>query len=38
MIFTTSKSKIRNTDFEFYPDNVRTLTRTFSTKIPGVHF
>ena len=28
MMFTTNKSKIRNTDFEFHPDNATTLTRT----------
>ena len=38
MTFTTNKSKIRNTDFEFHPDNVTILTRTDSTKILGVHF
>ena len=38
MIFTTNTSKIRNTDFEFHPDNATTLTRTDSTKILGVHF
>ena len=38
MIFTTNKSKNRNTDFEFHPDNATTLTRTISTKILGVHF
>ena len=37
-IFTTNKSKIRNTDFDFHPDNATTLTRTISTKIIGVHF
>ena len=37
MIFTTYKSKIRNADFEFHPDNTTTLTRTISTKL-GVHF
>ena len=33
MIFITSKSKIKNTDFEFHPDNTIALTRTISTKI-----
>ena len=37
MIFTTYKSKIRNTDFEFHPDNT-ILTRTISTKLLGVNF
>ena len=34
----TYKSKIRNTDIEFHPDNATTLTRTISTKLLGVHF
>ena len=38
MIVTTNISKIRNTDFEFHPDNATTLTRTDSPKILGVHF
>ena len=38
MMFTTNKSKIRNTDFEFHPDNATTLTRTIAIKILGVHF
>ena len=38
MIFTTDKSKIGNTDFEFQPDNATILTRTDSTKILGVYF
>ena len=38
MIVTTNKSKIRNTDFEFHPDNATTLTITISTKLLGVHF
>ena len=38
MIFTANKSKIRNIDFEFHPDNATTLTRNISTNILGVHF
>ena len=38
MTFTTNKSKIRNTDFEFHPENATTLTRTTSTKTLGVQF
>ena len=38
MIVTTNKSKIRNTDFEFHPDNATTLTKTTSTKTLGVQF
>ena len=38
MIFTTIKSKIRNTDFEFDPENATTLPRTDSTKVLGIHF
>ena len=38
MIFTINKSKIRNTDFEFDPDNATTLTKTDSTNILDIHF
>ena len=38
MIFTTNKSKLKNTDFEFHSDDATTLTRTISTKILGIDF